>query len=239
MFKKQPNRAPFYGGLVLFSLVFFFLPNQQNVFADATNPCDLVTYASGYKDQEISLLNSKIDVGIMSKGGDSTILTFNPPFVPQIGPYQPPPATFHTTFSNAYHCPSDVEDRTAPFYVITPVGKFAASSDSVASVGTQKTLPVFPFFVDSGLQFHDFGIWFSGQYRSDGDCKGNQLCLTLYNFFLNNPSIERTVKSASGSFSNLDIAAEDAIIESIAASGNISIGKSRMIYCLIIREQYM
>ena len=33
MFKKQPNRAPFYGGLVLFSLVFFFLPNQQNVFA--------------------------------------------------------------------------------------------------------------------------------------------------------------------------------------------------------------
>src|SRR3989344_251870 len=226
MFKKPFNRAPFYGGLVLFSLVFFFLPNQQNVFADATNPCNLVTYVSGHKDQKISLLNSKIDVGIMSKGGDSTILTFNPPFVSQIGPYQPPPATFHTTFSNAYHCPSDVEDKTAPFYVITPVGKFAASSDSVASVGTQKTLPVFPFFVDKGLQFYDFGMWFAGQYRSDGDCKGNQLCLTIYNFFLNNPSIERTVKSASGSFSNLDIAAEDAIIESIAASGNISVGKS-------------
>ena len=42
MFKKLSSRAPFYGGLVLFSLVFFFLPNQQNVFAQST--CALNEY---------------------------------------------------------------------------------------------------------------------------------------------------------------------------------------------------
>ena len=42
MFKKLSSRAPFYGGLVLFSLVFFFLPNQQNVSAQST--CALNEY---------------------------------------------------------------------------------------------------------------------------------------------------------------------------------------------------
>ncbi|MFA6404495.1 MAG: hypothetical protein WCW03_00585 [Candidatus Paceibacterota bacterium] len=241
MIKKLFSDSIFLGSLILsFVFVFFFL-SPQSVYAENSQPsdaCDLITYVNGHKDEKVSLLSSSIDFYAISKGAGTEQLTFSQPNTwAHWG--SSPTTPFSTVYKTPFQCPSDKEGYSSPLYFITPKGVFASDDGSSVSVGTLKyqyprwigTVPenLFTSELHSVTYSLFFQNWFSNQYKSEGDCNGNEICLVLREYYSKSKITEETSKKATGSLGplkNLGVVIEDAMIESIATSGNISVGKS-------------
>lgn len=222
----------------LLSVFIFFFLSPQSVYAENNQPsdaCNLITYLNGHKDGKVSLLSSSIDFYAISKGAGTEQLTFSQPNT--WGRWGDSPTTpFKAVYKTPFQCPSDKEGHSSPLYFIIPKGVIASNDGSSVSVGTLKSqFPRWMWTVPESLftsELHSvtyslfFQNWFNNQYKSEGDCYGNEICLVLRDYYSKSKPTEETRQKAEGSLKNLNVATEDAMIESIATSGNLSVGKS-------------